>query len=221
VANHPAQPVLSNPPRVLWETLLVLLVSLGLGLIYPGLKTFSILLPVAYLIIERRLRKRSWSELGFDLKGFPAALKANWWLVVLVAFVVQVLAVFSTRAFLPAFITHVVERLPISIHNGWMILIPSLLLSTLGEEIVYRGFFQERLSWFIQAPLAIGIVSVVFALMHYSPGPLGVVVVDLGLIVIDSILYGAIFARSKNIFVAWIAHALADIVGVWLMLTFM
>lgn len=57
--------------------------------------------------------------------------------------------------------------------------------------------------------------------MHYSPGPLGVVVADLGLIVIDSILYGAIFARSKNIFVSWMAHALVDIVGVWLMLTFM
>ncbi|MBE3038650.1 MAG: CPBP family intramembrane metalloprotease [Chloroflexi bacterium] len=215
---HSAQPVPSNPARVLWETLLVLLVSLGLGLIDPGLKTFSILLPVAYLIIERRLRKRPWRELGFDLKGFPAAVKANWWLVVLVVFVMQVLAVFGTRAFLPEFITHVVERLPISIHNGWMILIPSLLLTTLGEEIVYRGFFQERLTWFIKAPLAIGIISVVFALMHYSPGPLGVVAVDLGLIVIDSILYGTIFARGKNIFVSWMAHALADIVGVGLLL---
>ncbi len=217
---HSAQPARSDPRRVLWETLLVLFVSLGLGLIDPGLKAFSILLPVAYLIIERHLRKRPWRELGFDLKGFPAALKANWWLVMLAAFVMQALAVFGTRAFLPEFITHVVDRLPISIHNGWMILIPSLLLSTLGEEIVYRGFFQERLTWFIKAPLAIGIVSVVFALMHYSPGPLVVVVVDLGLIVIDSILYGAIFARSKNIFVAWIAHALADIVAIWLMLTF-
>lgn len=215
---HSAQPVPSKPARVLWETLLVLLVSLGLGLIDPGLKIFSILLPVAYLIIERRLRKRPWRELGFDLKGFPAALKANWWLVVLAVFVMQVLAVFGTRAFLPEFITHVVERLPINIHNGWMILIPSLLLTTLGEEIVYRGFFQERLTWFIKAPLAIGIISVVFALMHYSPGPLGVVVVDLGLIVIDSILYGAIFARSKNIFMCWMAHALADIVGVGLLL---
>ena len=218
---HQAQPARSNPKRVLWETLLVLFVSLGLGLIDPGLKAFSILLPVAYLIIERRLRKRPWRELGFDLKGFPAALKANWWLVGLAVFVVQALAVFGTRAFLPEFSIHLVERLPISIHNGWLVLIPFLLLSTLGEEIVYRGFFQERLTWFIKAPLAIGIVSIVFALAHYSPGPLGVVVVDLGLIVIDSILYGAIFARSKNIFVSWMAHALVDMVDLWLMLTFM
>ena len=67
-----------------------MLVSLGLGLLDPGLKTFSILIQVVYLIIERRLRKRRWGELGFDIKGIPTALRANWWLIVLVAFGMQV-----------------------------------------------------------------------------------------------------------------------------------
>jgi hypothetical protein len=40
----------------------------------------------------------------------------------------------------------------------------------------------------------------------------------LGLIVIDNILCGTIFGRSKNIFVSWMAHALADIIGVGLLL---
>ena len=190
-----------------------MLVSLGLGLVDPGLKIFSILIPVVYLIIERRLRKRRWGELGFDIKGIPAALKANWGLIVVVGFGMQALSVFATRAFLPEFITHVVDRLPLSIHNGWLYLVPALLLSTLGEEIIYRGFFQERLSWFIGAPLAVLSVSIIFALMHFSPGPLWVVVVDLGLIFIDSLIYGSIFARSKNVFVSWIAHALADILA--------
>jgi hypothetical protein len=35
-----------NPRRVLWETLLVMFVSLGLGLADPRLKIFSILIPV-------------------------------------------------------------------------------------------------------------------------------------------------------------------------------
>ena len=59
---------------------------------------------------------------------------------------------------------------------------PAQLLSTLGEEIIYRGFFQERLIWFIGSPLAVLLVSI-------------------------------IFARSKNVLVAWIAHTLADIVA--------
>jgi uncharacterized protein len=213
MADRTPEPARSTPRRVLWETLAVMFVSLGLGLLDPGLKIFSILIPAAYLIIERHLRKRRWGELGFDIKGIPKALKANWVLIVLVSFGMQALPVFATRAFLPEFITHVVERLPISIHNGWLYLVPALLLSTLGEEIIYRGFFQERLSWFVGAPLAVVSVSIIFALMHFSSGSFWVVVVDLGLIFIDSLFYGAIFARSKNVFVAWFAHALADIIA--------
>ena len=107
-----------------------------------------------------------------------------------------------------------VERLPLSFHNGWFYLGLALLLTTLGEEIIYRGFYQERLSWFIRAPLEVVFVPILFALMHFSPGPFWVVVVDLGLIFIDSLFCGAIFARSKNVFVAWFAHALADILAV-------
>jgi len=164
------------------------------------------------------LRKRRWGELGFEVKGIPAALKANWWLILLVAIGVQALSVFATRAFLPEFITHLVDRLPPGIQNSWFTLVPVLLLSTLGEEIIYRGFFQERLSWFIGAPLAVVFVSIIFALMHFSPGPFSVVVVDLGLVFIDSLFYGAIYARSKNVFVAWFAHALADIFAIVLLL---
>ena len=49
--------------------------------------------------------------------------------------------------------------------------------------------------------------------MHYAPGPALIVFVDLALIVVDSIIYGIIFARSNNVFVAWVAHFLADLVG--------
>jgi membrane protease YdiL (CAAX protease family) len=49
--------------------------------------------------------------------------------------------------------------------------------------------------------------------MHYSPGPVLILAVDLGMIFIDSILYGVLFARSKNILVVWLAHLLGDIFG--------
>ena len=57
------------------------------------------------------------------------------------------------------------------------------------------------------------IASIVFAFMHYSPGPVLILAVDLGMIFIDSILYGVLFARSKNILVVWLAHLLGDIFG--------
>jgi membrane protease YdiL (CAAX protease family) len=37
------------------------------------------------------------------------------------------------------------------------------------------------------------------------------------LIFVDSIIYGLIFARSKNLLVAWVAHFLADVVALVLM----
>jgi hypothetical protein len=40
-----------------------------------------------------------------------------------------------------------------------------------------------------------------------------VVAVDVGLIVVDSILYGIMFARRNNLWVVWLAHLLGDILG--------
>jgi membrane protease YdiL (CAAX protease family) len=88
-----------------------------------------------------------------------------------------------------------------------------LLVGTLWEEIIFRALYQERLSWFIPAPAAIGIVSVVFGIGHWAKGDPVIVMVDVLLVIVDSILYGIIFARSKNIYVAWIAHFLADLFG--------
>jgi hypothetical protein len=34
------------------------------------------------------------------------------------------------------------------------------------------------------------------------------------MVLVDSIIYGVIFARSNNVFVSWAAHFLADIAGV-------
>jgi membrane protease YdiL (CAAX protease family) len=56
-------------------------------------------------------------------------------------------------------------------------------------------------------------ISILFALMHWSEGPLAIVLVDVGLIVVSSSIYGLIFMRGRNILVAWLAHWLADVVG--------
>jgi membrane protease YdiL (CAAX protease family) len=54
----------------------------------------------------------------------------------------------------------------------------------------------------------------VFAALHFAPGPALVVFVDLAMVLVDSLIYGVIFARSNNVFVSWAAHFLADIAGV-------
>jgi membrane protease YdiL (CAAX protease family) len=85
-----------------------------------------------------------------------------------------------------------------------------LIIGALWEEINYRALFQDRLSWFIPTPIAIGIVSVIFGIGHWAQGNPIIVTIDILLIILDSIFYGIIFARTKNVFVSWIAHFLAN-----------
>jgi membrane protease YdiL (CAAX protease family) len=196
-----------------WEIILVMTISLGISLVVPSLKILGILIPVAYLILERPLRKRSWTEAGFNIKAFPRELVRNLGWVLLVGVGAQALSVFGTYFLLPVYSAHVLARLPFDTHTLSGAVIVTLLVSTLGEELIYRGLFQKNISAFLPVPAAIGLSTLVFALMHYAPGPFIIVFVDLALVAVDSVIYGIIFARSNNVFVAWTAHFLADLCG--------
>ena len=199
--------------RILFETILVIAVTL-LGMWFiPAAKTLFALIPVAYLLIERRLRKRTWNDLGFNGRTFWADLRANWFLFALTGFVIQPATVLWAKAYFPEYLVHVQARLPFESGIGWGILLPLLAVSLLGEEMTYRTLLQGRLAPFIGIPLAVGVASLLFGLAHFAPGAGIVVAVDVGLIVVDSILYGIMFARRNNLWVVWLAHLLGDIFG--------
>lgn len=204
-------PILSK--RILFETIAITAITLlGMWFIPPA-KTLFALLPVAYLLIERHLRKRAWGDLGFRVRTFWADLRANWVLFILLAFVMQPAALLWAKANFPEFLAHVQARLPFESGIGWLTLLPLLAISLLGEEMTYRTLIQGRLAPFIGIPAAVATASILFGLAHIAPGPGLVVLVDIGLIFVDSILYGAIFARRNNIWVVWLAHLLGDITG--------
>jgi membrane protease YdiL (CAAX protease family) len=205
-------------PRVGLEALIVFALTVVPSLLWPGLKTVSVFLPIAYLLIERRLRNRPWAELGFDVRGIRAALAANWFLVVLVALVSPVTTVLLAKVFWPAFLTHIESRIPLFDTTQPAALFGMLLFATLGEEMTYRSLFQGRLGWFVKTPIAIVAVSVIFGLMHWSAGDLVVTIVDVVLVTLDSIIFGLIFSRGRNLYVAWLTHLLADVVGVALLI---
>lgn len=198
---------------VLLETILVTVVTL-LGMWFvPAAKTLFALIPVAYLLIERRLRKRTWADLGFSLRTFGADLRANWILFVLVGFVMQPVTALWAKEYFPEYLAHVQARLPFESGIGWGVLLPLLAVSLIGEEMTYRTLIQGRLAPFIGVPAAVGVGSVLFGLAHYASGPALIVAVDVGLIVVDSILYGVMFARRNNLWVVWLAHFIGDVFG--------
>ncbi|MFO7682280.1 MAG: type II CAAX endopeptidase family protein [Chloroflexota bacterium] len=199
--------------QILIETVTITAVTLLGMLLIPSAKTFFALLPIVYLLIERRLRQRTWSELGFNVRAFGDDLRANWVLFILLGFVIQPLVVLWAKAFFPAYLAHVQARLPFETGIPWSVLLPLLAVSLIGEEMTYRTMIQGRLAPFIGIPAAIGVASLLFGLAHFAPGPGLVVLTDVGLIIFDSILYGVMFARRNNLWVVWLAHLLGDIFG--------
>jgi membrane protease YdiL (CAAX protease family) len=173
--------------------------------------------PIIYLFAEKVARHRLWRELGITRHGFVIDCVANWRLFLVVVIALQLIPVTLYYLFLPDALSHTSGRVPE--FNNLGILIPPILVLTLREELVFRGLFQERFSWFIgQLPAIVG-VSVLFALSHLSSGVPVIVGIDVGFVFLDSVVYGLIFSRSRNVFVAWAAHAAADIVGLALLLS--
>ena len=198
---------------ILLETILMTATAL-LGMWFlPAYKTVFALLPVGYLLVERRLRHRSWADLGFKFRTFWPDLRANWLLFILLGFIIQPVTVLLAKAGFPQYLAHVQARLPFESGISWLMLLPLLSFSLLAEELTYRTLIQGRLTRFIGTPAAIGVASLLFGLAHVAPGPALIVAVDITLIVVDSLLYGMIFARRNNLWVVWLAHLLGDILG--------
>jgi membrane protease YdiL (CAAX protease family) len=168
IANQPDNSaVTGRPRRILLETLIVFALTVVPSFIWPDFKTVSVFLPIAYLLIERRLRKRPWAELGFDSRGIKPALAANWFLILLVLGI-QLIVSLLARTLWPEFLAHVESRIPLFDITQLVPLFGMLIFTTLGEEMAFRSLFQERLSWFIKTPVAIFVVSVVFGALHWA-----------------------------------------------------
>jgi membrane protease YdiL (CAAX protease family) len=184
-------------------------------------KAMGILVVIAYLMIESRLRGRTKEESGFNLRGLPQALRENWLFILLVVFITPLITVMVGKLFLPEYFNHVLERVTPFVNMDSMDkLFTQLLVLAFGEEIVFRVFLQGRLSWFINSRLAILLSSIVFAVVHFTPGILVVVLIDLLSVFVDSLLFGTIFERSKNVFASTLAHFLGNSFGIMMLILF-
>lgn len=199
--------------RLLLEIVIIFALTFTAQILWTDFRILFAILPTVYFFIERRQRRRTWTEVGFNFWAIPRDLSANLFLILLVSVFIQFLVFWIAKIWMPSFIDHVIARTPISI-NQLAKYIPILILGALWEEVNFRALYQERLSWFVPQPIAIFIVSVFFGIGHWAKGDPTLVMVDVLLVIIDSIIYGIIFARSKNIFVVWIAHFLANLFAI-------
>ena len=162
----------------------------------------------------RRL-SRAWSEIGIKPRAaFFSDLKKVWCLVAIVVLLLQLLPPEFGVAHLFGFYHQLLHQISQRTSK-----IPGLagaaLILTLFETIVYQVFLQERLSWFIGTPLAILLASVIAACAHAagSSGSFDVVFTDSAGVALDFIVFGIIWARTRNLAVTWATHYAADVVG--------
>jgi membrane protease YdiL (CAAX protease family) len=181
---------------------------------------FAYIMTVIYAVRRPLRLGRPWSELGIK-RGFVDDLRSVWYLSALEAVLLPLLplGIAFVLGYGQEFADHITARLPVDAAAGGMAAVAGLLavalVLTLIEEVVYRVTIQERLSWYIGTPAAILLTAVIFGLAH-AVGAVGspqVVLVDVGGVMLDGVLFGVIYARTHNLAVTWATHYAADVVG--------
>ncbi|MCA1056127.1 CPBP family intramembrane metalloprotease [Rossellomorea aquimaris] len=216
--NHPYKQLDEKRPLLEMGILVVLMVIVAI--FFPAFKGAAAILPIIYVFIERRVRNRSLSSIGFKREQIGASLKKKWQWVLIVGVVFQLGYFFLLKQFVPEVFGHIHERVSI-LDSFDTKLIFSILILALGEEIVFRGLIQNRLNWVMNPLLSISLTSILFTIMHISSGPPGIVIPDLITIFLDSLVFGYLYYKSGNLYLSWIAHALANVTAAFLMFQFL
>jgi membrane protease YdiL (CAAX protease family) len=197
-----------------------MLVTISFSVLVYEMKGLAMLIPVGYLLIEKRLRNRRWSELGLNREGYLRMVKANWHLILLVAFIIQFIVIVGASLFIPAFMEHIYSRISWSPDAGigdLFAFLGLIFFVTFMEELVDRGLIQERFTGGFGPLIGIVIASLFMAVLHWAPGDPFIVLLDLLAVFIDSLIYGLIYFRTRSIFVSWTAHLGVDLFDIVLM----
>lgn len=198
--------------KPLFEMIVIVAIMLISFLFFPQLKGLIAILAIFYFIVEGKLRGRSSESIGFKWTTILEDLKQSLLLIILVSIVFQVSYFYMYTFIFPDVLEHVLERASL-IQTFNVQLIFSLLVLALGEEIIFRGLIQGRLQSMIKPAYAVILTSIIFACMHISKGDINIVLIDIVTVFIDSMMFGVIFYKTKNIYISWVAHALANIVA--------
>jgi membrane protease YdiL (CAAX protease family) len=206
--------------------LITLAVSLAKG---QDVFVFAYIMTVVVAVGGPRRHGGRWADIG--VKGdLLRDLQRVWPLAALVAVVFQVLPPSLGLAYAaghgPELLAQITGRLPVDIASAAGLaaigtLLAAALVLTLIEELVFRAFFQQRMSRYIGTPAAILLAAVLFGLAHAvgATGSPQVVAFDVGGVMLDGVLFGIVYARTRNLWVTWATHYGADVVGVVALVT--
>lgn len=176
-----------------------------------NLSSVTLLIGIVVYFMAREPEEKD----AMSLKAIPSLIK-DWKviLLVLLPIVADIVCYVLAKLFVPEFLEHLAERTDFVSFDKIVIMIVELVIAALGEEIAWRGFFQNQLSKKINFVPSLLITACLFALCHLSAGSVGVVVYDLLFIVINAVFYGLVYKKTDNIIVSTISHFLSNLFSV-------
>jgi membrane protease YdiL (CAAX protease family) len=211
------EPSRQQTPLLLVELSIVLLFLFGLNFIVGGV-AFGI--PIVYILVDSVRRGRRKEDLGLKKESLISDLQKNASLVILVVIVIQSVIILESLMLFPPYLQYIRTHRAWSIDMSFGAFIPMLFsipLTTMLEEVVFRGLVQERLSWFFNKRTSLIIASFLFAAIHWTPDDPFIILIDLIAIAAGGIVYGLIYMRCRNVYIAWFAHMFSDLHGIFLL----
>lgn len=177
-----------------------------------NLASVTLIIGIVFYFVTRDAQEKD----GMSLKAVPECLR-DWKLdiLVLMPLIMNVICYAVAKLIVPEFLEHLMDRIDFLSFGTVLLLIAELVVAALGEEIAWRGFFQNKLSKALPFPSALLITAVLFSVCHFSIDSFAVVLYDLLFIVINAVFYGLVYRRSKNIIVCTLSHFLANLFGVF------
>jgi len=150
-----------------------------------------------------------WSELGVKLSGLKEGLRSTWYFFVLTLVALPPPVWFLMQNYLPEFYLHVFNRVrPIDV---FQFILLGVIVIPFIEEVIFRGVVQEQLYKYTGKIVALLFSSFLFAIVHWSSGELLLVGVDLFLVFLDSLWFGLIYMKSRNVLLSTLCHSLGNL----------
>ena len=168
--------------------------------------------------IGLKLRGESWNNLGLSIKGIAFKEGFKTFLVSILVFVLAIVG-FIIGSIIMANITGIPEGSNLSGYDYlkdnlgmlFLTLAGVYIVSSFGEEVIYRGFLINRISDMgsgskMAIVLAVLFSSIIFGFVHYEWGPMGIAqTFFMGLVL--GICY---IKLKKNLWILILAHAYMD-----------
>ncbi len=176
------------------------------------------ILMLLYVWAGLKLRGESWKDLGLHMGSFSWKTGIKTFLLSLLVFVLALIG-FGLGSVIMANITGIPEPADMTGYNylsgnlGLLLLtlVGVYIASSFGEEVIYRGFLIKRISEIGQdsktaVVIAVIISAIIFGLIHYKWGPMGMVQTGfMGLVL------GICYIKLKRrLWVLVLAHAYLD-----------